>query len=166
MDHGLVVRVLATDRARLPPPVQEAIYRLETRTAGNADPPPEASGGSDANGGSGRKRGFKLNLCVSYGSRGDIALACRSVAASVAAGELPLAAVDEACVAERLATRGLPDPDLVIRTSGELRLSNFLLFELAYAELFFLDKFWPELTRADLVSVLKDFDARSRRFGI
>ena len=109
---------------------------------------------------------FELNLCVSYGSRGDIAAASRRLARRVQEGSLLPEDITEATVSGALSTAGLPDPDVLIRTSGEYRLSNFLLFESAYAELFFLDKYWPELTKADIFGVLKDYDLkRERRFG-
>jgi undecaprenyl diphosphate synthase len=83
----------------------------------------------------------------------------------VASGALAVEAIDEAAVAGELLTAGTPDPDLLIRTSGECRVSNFLLFQLAYAEMVFLPKRWPELTEADLDAILDDFAARERRYG-
>ena len=109
--------------------------------------------------------GFFLNLCVSYGSRGDMVQACQSVAKKIKQGTVQVHEIDEHMFAKHLVTRDIPDPDILIRTSGEYRLSNYLLFELAYTEMFFLDKFWPELTKNDMQEVLKSFHARQRRFG-
>lgn len=109
--------------------------------------------------------GFQLNLCVSYGARSDLVQGCRQVASKVAAGELAAHDITEHTLRANLTTAQLPEPDIVIRTSGEQRLSNFLLYEAAYSELFFLDKYWPELTKEDLSAVFDQFDARKRRFG-
>ncbi len=83
----------------------------------------------------------------------------------MASGALAVEAIDEGTVAGELLTAGAPDPDLLIRTSGECRVSNFLLFQLAYAEMVFLPKRWPELTEADLDAILDDYAARERRYG-
>mmetsp|Transcript_52347 Transcript_52347/g.71457 ORF Transcript_52347/g.71457 Transcript_52347/m.71457 type:complete len:120 (+) Transcript_52347:170-529(+) len=111
------------------------------------------------------KTGFSLNLCVSYGSRGDMALACQRVSERVVKGELRVEDINEQVIAQNLVTHGIPDPDILIRTSGERRLSNYLLFELAYTELFFLDKYWPQVTKSDLLNILNEYDARHRRYG-
>lgn len=112
------------------------------------------------------KTGFSLNLCVSYGSRGDIAQAARSISTKVLEGAMRVEEIDEQAFGRHLVTAGVPDPDILIRTSGEYRLSNYLLFELAYTEMFFLEKFWPELTKADLKGILEVYDRRHRRFGV
>ena len=109
--------------------------------------------------------GLGLQVAVAYGGRWDIAQACRSLAAEVAAGTLAPSEITEAHVAARLALGGLPDPDLLIRTGGELRVSNFLLWNLAYAELYFTDVLWPEFSPADLDAALEFFAQRERRFG-
>jgi undecaprenyl diphosphate synthase len=108
-----------------------------------------------------------LVLCVAfgYGGRWDIAQACRSLAGEVAAGRLRAEEIDEAHIASRLALAGMPDPDLLIRTGGELRISNFLLWNLAYAELYFTDVLFPDFGAADLDAALKFFAQRERRFG-
>jgi len=108
-----------------------------------------------------------LVLCVAfaYGGRWDIAQACRSLAAEVAAGTLRPEEIDEAHIASRLALAGMPDPDLLIRTGGELRISNFLLWNLAYAELYFTDVLFPEFGAAELDAALEFFARRERRFG-
>jgi undecaprenyl diphosphate synthase len=108
-----------------------------------------------------------LVLCVAfaYGGRWDIAQACRSLAAEVAGGRLRPEEIDEAHIASRLALAGIPDPDLLIRTGGELRISNFLLWNLAYAELYFTDVLFPEFGAAELDAALEFFARRERRFG-
>jgi undecaprenyl diphosphate synthase len=114
-------------------------------------------------------RGLKLIVAMAYGGRWDIARACRSLAADAAAGTLAAADIDEACVAQRLALGGVPDgvpdPDLLIRTGGERRISNFLLWNLAYTELYFSDVLWPEFSAAHLDAAFEYFAQRERRFG-
>jgi undecaprenyl diphosphate synthase len=109
--------------------------------------------------------GLNLFVAVAYGGRWDIAQACRSLAADAAAGTLDAPAIDEAHVAERLALAGIPDPDLLIRTGGEQRVSNFLLWNLAYTELYFTDVLWPEFSSTDLDAAFEYFAQRERRFG-
>ncbi len=111
-------------------------------------------------------RRMTLALALSYGSREEIARACRRLAARAAAGRLRPAAIGTAEVAAALDTRELPDPDLIIRTGGELRLSNFLLWQGAYAELFFSKRLWPDFTESDLRAAIADFQSRRRRFGL
>jgi undecaprenyl diphosphate synthase len=108
---------------------------------------------------------LNLNVAMAYGGRWDIAQACRSLAADAAAGTLPAAGIDEAQVAGRLALAGIPDPDLLIRTGGEQRISNFLLWNLAYTELYFSDVLWPEFSAAHLDAAFEFFAQRERRFG-
>jgi undecaprenyl diphosphate synthase len=109
--------------------------------------------------------GLNLFVAVAYGGRWDIAQACRSLAADAAAGTLDAPGIDEAHVAGRLALAGIPDPDLLIRTGGEQRVSNFLLWNLAYTELYFTDVLWPEFSPADLDAAFEYFAQRERRFG-
>ena len=107
-----------------------------------------------------------MNICLSYGSRGEITNTCRLIARDVQLGKIKPDDIDETTITQRLLTHPCPDPDLVIRTSGEYRLSNFLLWQLAYAEMFFIDKKWPELTKMDLVRVIDAFAIdRKRRYG-
>ena len=106
-----------------------------------------------------------LTLAISYGGRDEILAAARALAADAAAGRLDPAAIDAAAFARRLFTADLPDPDVFIRTSGEKRLSNFLLWQSAYAELVFIDKYWPDFGKADLVDALDEFQRRERRYG-
>jgi undecaprenyl diphosphate synthase len=109
----------------------------------------------------------KLNLTIalSYGGRNEILRAVRLIAADVAAGRLAADAVDEAALEARLFTLGLPDPDLVIRTSGEQRISNFLLWQSAYSELVFDDCLWPDFGRENLRRAVEEFQRRERRYG-
>ncbi len=106
-----------------------------------------------------------LVIALNYGSRSEIAAAARKLAARVAAGELQAGEIDEELVAGELQTRDLPELDLLIRTSGELRLSNFLLWQAAYAELLFLDLLWPDFNEQTFADALSRFAARQRRFG-
>ena len=109
--------------------------------------------------------GLRLIVAMAYGGRWDIAQACRSLAADAAAGTLAAAAIDEAQIAQRLALAGIPDPDLLIRTGGERRISNFLLWNLAYTELYFSDELWPEFSPAHLDAAFEYYRQRERRFG-
>ena len=106
-----------------------------------------------------------LNLCISYGSRAEITRAARLLAEDAVAGRIDPAAIDEDALARRLYTAPWPDPDLLIRTSGEMRISNFLLWQLAYAELYVTPVFWPDFTRRHLFEAILEFQRRDRRFG-
>jgi len=130
---------------RLPDDVQAIIHQVQGATATND--------------------GLLLNLAVSYGGRTEIVEMVRAIAAKAAAGTLQPEAIDEALVADHLYTRHLPDPDLMIRTSGEMRISNFLLWQLAYAELFVTPTLWPDFSPEEFIAILKDYQQRERRFG-
>jgi undecaprenyl diphosphate synthase len=106
-----------------------------------------------------------LTIALSYGGRAEIALAARRLARRIQEGCLDPDAIDESALASQLLTSGMPDPDLVIRTSGEQRLSNFLLWQSAYAELVFTDTYWPDFGKADLERAIDDFCGRERRYG-
>ena len=106
-----------------------------------------------------------LVVALNYGSRAEIAEAARNLSAKVAAGDLDAAAIDEQSVAAELHTHGLPELDLLIRTSGEVRLSNFLLWQAAYAELVFTPTLWPDFGEAEFADAIGQFAARERRFG-
>jgi undecaprenyl diphosphate synthase len=108
---------------------------------------------------------LNLTVALSYGSRAEIASACQRIAEAVRAGRLEPARVDEGTVSRFLFTEGMPDPDLVIRTSGEQRLSNFLLWQAAYAELVFQDVLWPDYGAAHFAEALAEYARRERRFG-
>jgi undecaprenyl diphosphate synthase len=106
-----------------------------------------------------------LNLMISYGARAEIVSAARQLAERVRSGVLAPDDIDEECFAAQLFTAGFPDPDLLVRTSGELRLSNFLLWQLAYTELYISPLLWPEFRRENLFEAIHDYQRRDRRFG-
>jgi undecaprenyl diphosphate synthase len=106
-----------------------------------------------------------LVLALSYGAREEIVSAARSLAAEVAAGKLSPSEIDAELFASRLQTAGIPDPDLLVRTSGEMRVSNFLLWQISYAEMVIVKKFWPDFRHNDLVEAVREYQRRHRRFG-
>jgi len=142
--QGVRVQMLG-DLDRLAPPARAAVDRVVAQTARNST--------------------LVLNLFISYGSRAEIVRAARRIAEEVAAGTLRPDQVDEAAISSRLFTAGEPDPDLLIRTSGERRISNFLLWQLAYTELHISPVLWPDFTRANLYEAILDYQTRDRRFG-
>lgn len=109
--------------------------------------------------------GMTFALAVNYGSRAEIARAARELARAAASGEVSLDDIDEDAVSARLYTAGLPDPDLLIRTSGEMRLSNYLLWQLAYTEFYVTPVLWPDFSRWDFLRAVASFQGRTRRFG-
>lgn len=137
--------VFIGDRAGMDGDIQEMMASLEAQSAHNT----------------------KLTICIAlnYGGRAEIASAARRLAQKVGEGRIAADQVCEKALASELNTAGLPDPDLVIRTSGEQRLSNFLLWQCAYAEFLFVDDLWPDFTADKLAEALSVFDARERRFG-
>ncbi len=144
--HKACVRVrMIGERDRLPRDIVALIDNAETVTRDN--------------------RELTVVLALSYGSRQEIASAARRLAADVAAGRLALDQLDQEKLDACLFTTGIPDPDLVIRTSGEQRLSNFLLWQSAYAELVFIDTLWPDFAKRDLEDALIEFHRRERRYG-
>lgn len=142
--EGVRLRVLGNPQ-RFDGDLQTELARAEQSTRGNSR--------------------LNLNIALSYGARDEIVAAAKAVAAAVAAGELNPGDLDEAQFARFLFTADMPDPDLMIRTSGEQRLSNFLLWQAAYAELVFLDVLWPDFSRADFEFALAEFSRRERRYG-
>lgn len=112
-----------------------------------------------------RNERLLLNLFISYGSRAEILRAVRRLAEEVAAGRLTPDAIDERAFEAQLFTNGIPDPDLLIRTSGELRISNFLLWQVAYTEFYISSLLWPDFTRRELFTAIVDYQNRDRRFG-
>lgn len=130
---------------RLPATVLEIVQQTIDVTAGNT--------------------GMVLNFCVSYGARAEIVRSVQTLAKEVAAGRLDPSAIDEKAIAQNLYTSGLPDPDLVIRTSGEFRISNFLLWQIAYAEIYITETHWPEFSANHLRAALESYAQRKRRFG-
>jgi len=145
LQRDIRVRVLSTDFKRLPADVQALLRQLEEQTK--------------------HLTAFNLNLCVSYGGRGEIVMAAQELARSAVRGEIAVEDIDEAALSKCIQTQGMPDPDFVLRTSGEYRLSNFLLWQVAYSEMIFVEKHWPEIKREDLLEVLHEFARRKRRFG-
>ena len=142
--EGVRLKLLG-ERERLPVEVREALDASEAQTAGGSR--------------------LKLNLAVNYGGREELVRAVRQLAVEVASGGLAPEAIDEARVEGNLFTRGLPPVDFLIRTAGERRLSNFLLWQSAYAELLFLDVLWPDFSRDHFAAALADFATRRRTFG-
>ncbi|HEY9735318.1 MAG TPA: isoprenyl transferase [Trichocoleus sp.] len=108
---------------------------------------------------------IEFNVAVNYGSRLELAETCRRIAAAVQGGELTLDKIEPALMDEYLMTAGCPDPDLLIRTSGEQRLSNYLLWQLAYAELYFTETLWPDFDRSAFAAALRAYQGRDRKFG-
>jgi undecaprenyl diphosphate synthase len=109
--------------------------------------------------------GLVLCLALSYSSRWEIVEACKALAQKVVDGEVKLGAIDAELFSENLATRNMPDPDLLIRTAGDERISNFLLWQIAYSELYFTDKFWPDFTKDDFCEAILSYQHRERRYG-
>jgi undecaprenyl diphosphate synthase len=142
--RGVSVRILG-HLERLGPGARRAVERIMAETAGG--------------------RSLALNLCISYSARAELTRAARLLAEEAAAGRLDPTHIDEDAVARRLYTAPWPDPDLLIRTSGEMRISNFLLWQLAYAELYVTPVLWPDFTRRHLFEAILDFQRRDRRFG-
>ncbi|MDD3270723.1 MAG: isoprenyl transferase [Syntrophomonadaceae bacterium] len=110
-------------------------------------------------------KGLLFNIALNYGARAEMVEAIKKIVDGVISGEISRESISEATVASFLYTGGVPDPDLLIRTAGELRLSNFLLWQLAYTELWVTDRLWPDFTREDLWAAIRDFQQRDRRFG-
>lgn len=142
--QGVAVRVLG-ELERLTPAALAAVRTIETDTAAGSN--------------------LALNICLSYGSRAELTRAARLLAEDVAAGRMAPGDIDEPALASRLYTAAWPDPDLLIRTSGEHRLSNFLLWQLAYAEFHVTPVLWPDFNRRHLFEAILDFQRRDRRFG-
>lgn len=143
-DAGVKLHVIG-ERNRFGPALQAELADAEARTAAN--------------------RKLNLVIALSYGARAEIAAAARRIATDAAAGRTDPATIDESVFAAHLATVGMPDPDLVIRTSGEQRLSNFLLWQAAYAELIFDEALWPDFGAENLRLALAEYARRERRFG-
>ena len=133
------------DRTRFDTDIVEGINRLESDTAENT--------------------GMTFVIAVNYGGRGEITRAVRRMMADAKAGILSETEVTEATVASYLDTAGIPDPDLLIRTSGEIRLSNYLLWQLAYSEIYITDCLWPDFNREELLAAIAQYNKRERRFG-
>ncbi len=144
VERGAKVRIIGS-RTRVDSDIRGMIEDAERRTAGNT--------------------GLNLTFAFDYGGQEEIAAAARELARAAAEGRLDPETITPELVSSRLFTSGLPEPDLVIRTSGERRLSNFLLWQSAYAELMFVDTLWPDFGRQEFVDALEQFSQRERRFG-
>ncbi len=142
--NGVRIRMIG-ERERVEPDLLALVDSAVARTAGNS--------------------ALFLNIAFNYGARGEIAKAAQRLAEMVEVGALKSSEITAERLEAALDTNGLPDPDLLIRTSGELRLSNFLLWQLAYAEFVFLDAYWPDFDRAMLEAAIEEYRTRSRRFG-
>jgi undecaprenyl diphosphate synthase len=142
--NGVRLRIIG-NRQRLSVRLQQRIAEAEALTAANT--------------------GLHLQVAVSYGGRWDLVEAARRLAARAASGALRPGDIDEAALAAELQLADLPDPDLFIRTGGDHRVSNFLLWNIAYAELFFTDTLWPDFDESTLALAIADFESRERRFG-
>ena len=142
--EGIQLRCIG-QQDKLPADVREILDKVVNDTAGST--------------------GMVLNLALSYGGRAEIIQAVQALAAQCVAGTLDYHEISEAMLGQHLYTAGLPDPDLVIRTSGEYRLSNFLLWQASYAEIYVTETKWPDFTRAALIEAIQCFQQRQRRFG-
>lgn len=143
-DSNIKIKVIGR-KEELSKELREAIEKVEEKTKNND--------------------GLTLNICFNYGGRDDIVVATKKIAKKVLAGEINIEDIDENMVSNNLYTAGCPDPDLVIRTSGEERISNFLPWQIAYSEFVFDKKYWPEYSEEDLLESIKIFQQRKRRFG-
>lgn len=143
--HGIRLNVIGEVR-HLPPRVRDVIDRTLAATA--------------------RNRSMTLTLALSYAGRNEIVRAARKLAADAVAGKIDPDSLTDGDFAERLDTSGIPDPDLVIRTSGEIRVSNFLLWQSAYAEFVFTDVLWPDFGKHEFLAALDEYSRRNRRFGL
>lgn len=142
--NNMQVRVIG-DISRLEPDLQERIVELERESAQNT--------------------GLHFQVALNYGSRDEIKRAIRKIADEVKEGKLQPEDIDESVIEDHLDTHGIPDPDLMIRTSGEQRLSNYLLWQLAYSEFYFTDVLWPDFDKAELEKAVEFYQTRDRRFG-
>ena len=144
MDNGIRLRAVG-DLGRLPPALQKELQATIDKTRDNRD--------------------MTVVLAVSYGGREEIARAARAISADVMAGRLSADQIDAEHFAAYLDTAGLPDPDLLIRTSGEMRVSNFFLWQIAYSEIYVTDTFWPDFRENEFVAAIEQYQRRERRFG-
>ena len=142
--NNMCVRVIG-DKTRLDKDLQESIADLEQSTAGNT--------------------GLHFQIAINYGGRDEITRAVRSIAESVAAGDVEPEEIDIQAVNDRLDTAGLPDPDLLIRTCGEQRISNFLLWQIAYTEFYYTDVAWPDFNEEELDRAIEAYNKRDRKYG-
>ena len=144
MENNIRLRMIG-QLEQLPPKVQEALQEILLATKDNT--------------------AMNLILALSYGARAEIVEMVRSVAEKIRGGQIEPESITAELVADNLYTREIPDPDLLIRTSGEMRISNFLLWQIAYSEIFVTPTLWPDFNKEELLEILKDFQGRERRYG-
>ncbi len=144
MENNVRIRFIG-ERYMLSPSIQEKMLHLEKESAENTD----------------------LTLCIalSYGSRQEILATTQKIAQKVASGKMDVSQITQEAFSNELYTRDIPDPDILIRTSGEQRISNYLLWQLAYTELFFTDTLWPDFDKNELCNIIQSFNKRERRYG-
>ena len=144
MENNVRIRFIG-ERYMLSPSIQEKMLHLEKESSENTD----------------------LTLCIalSYGSRQEILAATQKIAQNVASGKMDVSQITQEAFSNELYTRDIPDPDILIRTSGEQRISNYLLWQLAYTELFFTDTLWPDFDKNELCDIIQSFNKRERRYG-
>ena len=144
MENNVRIRFIG-ERYMLSPSIQEKMLHLEEESSENTD----------------------LTLCIalSYGSRQEILAATQKIAQKVASGKMDVSQITQEAFSNELYTRDIPDPDILIRTSGEQRISNYLLWQLAYTELFFTDTLWPDFDKNELCDIIQSFNKRERRYG-
>lgn len=143
--ENIKLRVIGDRENNMPEEIKKKMIKMEERTKNNT--------------------GLKFNIAFNYGGRDEIVKATKKIASKVLKGELNLEDITEETVSNNLYTQGLPDPDLLIRTSGELRTSNFLPWQITYSEFLFLDKFWPDFTTKDIDDAIELYSKRHRRVG-
>lgn len=145
MEHGIRLNAIG-NLEQLPPKVYKKLQESMAKTASN--------------------KGLTLTLALSYSSRWELTEASKRLAEKVQTGQIRSEDITEQLLSDHLCTASMPDPELMIRTSGEFRISNFLLWQLAYAELFFTQKLWPDFRKEDLFQAILDYQKRERRFGL
>ena len=143
--ENIKLRVIGDREHNMPEEIKSKMIKMEERTKNNT--------------------GLKFNIAFNYGGRDEIVKATKAIAEKVKNGEINIEDIDENMISNNLYTKGLPDPDLLIRTSGELRISNFLPWQITYSEFMFLDKYWPDFTTADIDSAIEVYSKRQRRVG-
>ena len=143
--ENIKLRVIGDREHNMPEEIKTKMIKMEERTKNNT--------------------GLKFNIAFNYGGRDEIVKATRKIAEKVKNGEIEIEDIDENMISDNLYTRGLPDPDLLIRTSGELRTSNFLPWQITYSEFLFLDKYWPDFTTKDIDEAIEVYSQRQRRVG-
>ena len=143
--ENIKLRVIGDREHNMPEEIKEKMIKMEERTKDNT--------------------GLNFNIAFNYGGRDEIVKATQKIAEKVKNGEIEIEDINENIISDNLYTKGLPDPDLLIRTSGELRTSNFLPWQITYSEFMFLDKYWPDFTKADIDKAIEVYNKRQRRVG-